>query len=96
MKKIFKYPLEIEYEQGLAKWNSLMEITMPQGAKTLSVGLQGGKAMMWALVDPNAPADKRSVAIVATGEDVPSWLSDKFIGTLIFGVRGDIVLHVFG
>lgn len=96
MKEIFKYPLEIEYEQGLAKWNGLMEITMPQGAKILSVGLQGEKAVMWALVHPHALPAKRSVAIVATGDDVPSWLREKFIGTLIFGVRGDIVLHVFG
>jgi hypothetical protein len=100
MKKIFKYPLPIEYKNGEgAGWNKVSALSMPEGAEILSVGLQDGKAMMWALVDPDAPVAGRSIAIVNTGGSiggaVPESFCDKFIGTLIFG-DGRIILHVFG
>jgi len=43
-------------------------IRMPVGAKILSVQSQGGRGMIWALVDPNAEDEPRWFAVVGTGE----------------------------
>lgn len=67
-------------------------IDMPVGAHILSVQMQFGRPCLWALVDPDAPAECRSITICGTDHDVP--LGGKFIDT--FQVEGGkFVFHVF-
>jgi hypothetical protein len=95
MKKIWKFEIHAEYALGAVTWEGRQVIPMPCGAVILSVGLQEGRPMLWALVNPEAPLDKRTVHIVATGSELGDEFGGRsFIGTLIFGTGG-IILHVF-
>lgn len=44
MKTIYKYPLDVTDRQVIA---------MPEDAEILTVQVQNGKPMLWAVVDPN-------------------------------------------
>lgn len=87
MSTIWKYELEIAPQQ----------VSMPKGAKILSVANQDGEICLWALVDQHAPTEERSIEVIGTG-----WNLDKehksisseltFIGTVLVG---PYVWHVF-
>lgn len=95
MKKIWKFELHLDYNGTGVTWESRQVVPMPYGAIILSVGLQEGMPMLWALVDPEASMEERTVRIVATGSDLGDEFGGRhFIGTLIFG-QGGIILHVF-
>lgn len=72
-----------------------MFLSMPAGAKILSVQTQDDEPMLWALVDPKAPTVKRSFVLRGTGH--PMSYEDAalpFIGT--FQMReGALVFHLF-
>lgn len=68
---------------------------MPKGAKILSVAVQAEKPVIWAMVDPDQPKERRAVYVVNTGGELRAEFADRrFIGTFMFG-NGGIVLHVF-
>lgn len=94
--KIYKYllPISINYAKQDASWDRIFDIGMPEGSTPLSVGIQAGKPVMWASVNPNSAPVSRTIAIVATGEQVPPQGSARFLGTLML-LDGGIVLHVF-
>lgn len=94
IKKIFKYPLMADYNGATAGWCQPVEL--PSGAKILSVAVQNQKAaVLWALVNPDAPNETRKIYIANTDGELPETFgSHRFIGTLLFG-GGEIVLHVF-
>jgi hypothetical protein len=95
MKSIFKYPLHVKYDGFGATWEERQVIEMPYDARILSVGIQAGKPMLWALVTPDAPAGKRTICITKTGGELGDEFGGRrFIGTLLFG-EGGIVLHVW-
>lgn len=95
MRKVFKYPLAAEFSGSGAHWEERQVIEMPGGAKILSVALQGGRPVLWALVDPEAPKERRPVYIVNTGGELGDEFGGRrFVGTLVFG-DGGIVLHVW-
>lgn len=95
MKKIFKYPLDADYDGMTARWEPCKAMELPCGAQILSVDIQNGKPVMWALVNPDAPMEKRKIYISNTGGELPDDFGRRrFIGTLLFG-GGRIVLHVF-
>ena len=97
MRKIFKYKLNVSYDGMVNTWDPVQGIQMPYGAKILSVGIQGGEAVLWALVDPEniVTMDKRKIYIVNTGGELGDQFDGRrFIGTLIFG-SGGFILHVF-
>ena len=86
MKKIYKYPLEIEDEQN---------VLLPTGAKILTVQSILDKPYLYALVNPTAP-NNMAVTIRAFGTGHPISDSDylEYIGTFqIYG--GHLVFHVF-
>jgi len=84
MKRVFKYPLEVDTQR----------IIMPRGAKLLTVQTQGSAPMLWALVDDNAPMEDRAIIIVGTGWEVPEVQNLEYVGT--FQVSGGLfVFHVF-
>lgn len=71
------------------------EVTMPEGARILSVGVQDGNAMMvWALVDPAAKMVVRRFAIYPTGLAEVSEHHGNFVGTVMLS-EGRLVFHVF-
>jgi hypothetical protein len=81
---IWKFPLEAVDEQT---------IDIPRGGRVLSVAVQRGAIVVYALVDPKAPIEKRVVRIHGTGHscDLDGF---RFVGTVL--LRNDaLVLHVF-
>lgn len=95
MKKILGYPLRAEYVSGSVYWEIQSVIPMPCGAKILSVGLQEGRPTLWALVNPGAPIDMRTIHVVATESSLGDEFGGlRFIGTVVLGCGG-IVIHVF-
>ena len=46
------------------------EISMPRGAKILSVQVQGGLPCIWAEVEPKAKLEQRRFLIVGTGHPI--------------------------
>jgi hypothetical protein len=72
--KIFKYELTGEEVQ---------EIELPQAAQILELDFQptpdgGVRLFLWAMVLPNQPIVRRRVVALATGEDVPDDIVEKF------------------
>ncbi len=67
-------------------------VSMPSGAKVLSVGVQSEHIRVWAEVDPSEGCSLRQFSIVGTGHAVKT--TGRFIGTvMLYG--GSLVLHVY-
>ncbi len=81
-KRIYKYPLT-----DLSSY-----ISMPTGARILSVQLQGNDLMAWALIDKDVPtSEKRCFAIYGTG-----WALDNDPGDYLATIQGNgFVWHLF-
>ena len=88
MKSIFKYPLSLDDNPV---------VSMPKGARTLSVKMQDDNIMVWALVDVDAPYVDHLFAIRGTGHPVmPEVEQGDFIGTVFDVVHGHpLVWHIF-
>jgi hypothetical protein len=90
MKVIHKYLLPIEDE---------CFIPMPKGAKVLSVQVQHGLPVVWALVDLAAvsrPFMKHWFFVLGTGNPVNFDVAGKFLGTIQMVVGGSsLVFHVW-
>lgn len=82
MKTIWKYPLAV------TDFNS---VSMPVGAKVLSVQMQHGNPTLWAIVNPAESLEIRHFLTVRTGHELPENAGD-FYGTYQFG---PLVFHVF-
>lgn len=79
------------------KWTlaptDLQSISVPKGAKLLSVQMQGGLPQLWALCDETAEKEPRHVAIYGTGNPMPDE-PGKYIDT--FQAHGGaLVFHAF-
>lgn len=84
MKQIWKYTLSVSDHPF---------ITMPKGAKVLSVDVQHGDVQVWVLVDPEAPKELRGFRVAGTGQPLEEKIeSMRFIGTVQIG---DLVWHIF-
>lgn len=72
-------------------------LELPKGAKILSCQTQGYRAPeLWTLVDPNAPLEKRTFLLVATGEVLPKDFLDHVCYLSTVQVEGGAsVYHVF-
>lgn len=81
-KAIWKFPLNLL---------NVQQVSMPTGARVLSVQLQGDTICLWAEVDPKAEQQPRDFYIVGTGHEYnPRGL--EYRGTVQTGVY---VWHVF-
>jgi hypothetical protein len=70
------------------------EVTMPRNADILCVQMQRGYPYLWALVDDAAPEEKRHVAVIGTGWELPAGIGrSEYLGT--YQVDGGFVWHVF-
>lgn len=88
MRRIFKYPVLIE---------DRFEIMMPEGAKPLSVQVQHGRPVLWAISDDIAKPVAYKFMIIETGGsiderlDLARW---SYVGT--FQSNGDLLVwHLF-
>jgi hypothetical protein len=97
MTVIWKYPLDIQYQQGVA---------MPRGAKILRTGLMQydddtGTPLIsiWAMVEPNVERVNRRIYIRGTGGELPLELNGEtqfHIATVPMVVSGrTLIWHVF-
>jgi hypothetical protein len=91
MKRIvYKYQLELPYGQH--------RIYMPEGAVILSVQVQDDKPCIWALVDPEAALEIKTIELITTGltiHDADKYLEEfKYIGTCQLST-GNFVVHLF-
>lgn len=86
MRTIHKYVLPIEDETFIA---------MPQNAKVLSVRVQRGLPVVWALVDPRQRVHtKQWFFVLGTGNPVDFDVTGDFLGTIQMH-GGDLVFHVW-
>lgn len=80
MKTVFKYEIPRRVmSDGLAEIGEF-ELAMPRDAEPLSVGVQRGAPVLWALVDPEQNPVRHSFKLVGTGHEGPPdphW----FVGT---------------
>ena len=85
MKTIHKYTLDRAWDQ---------KVSMPRGAKILSVQPQNGLPQIWAEVDPNALTVERTFVVIGTGHKLPEGFTLEFLGTVQLQ-NGSLVLHVY-
>lgn len=83
--EIFKYELKVD---------DIQFISMPKGAKLLTVQIQRDIPCIWAMVDPDAEKEDKRICMRGTGHDVSEVKDMCHIGTFqMYG--GDLVFHVF-
>ena len=85
MRSIWKFPLPV---------GDFVAISMPAGARVLTVQTQGINACLWALVDTDAPRETRRFRVFGTGHPVEGVEVDSYVGT-IQQLGGALVWHVF-
>lgn len=68
-------------------------IDLPTGAQILCVQMQRDVPYVWAMVDPEAPLESRSLRIYGTGEPV-SAAPGRYIGSFQL-LNGLYVYHLF-
>ena len=86
MKRIYKYKIPVE---------DYVEIDLPEGAKVLSFQCQREAPVIWALVDPGAPPQKRRFRFAGTGHSINEATENlSFIGTAQMA-SGALICHLF-
>lgn len=66
-------------------------VSMPKGAKLLTVGYQCGQLCVWAEVDPTAPQETRALLVTGTGWDI----EDEFVEYIGTAFIEAYVFHVY-
>lgn len=82
--RIYKYPLQLMDRQTLS---------MPDGAKILSIQAQRDQVCLWAMVDENAQEIARTIAIYGTGQPIPDEPGTYMQTFQMAG--GNLVFHAF-
>lgn len=85
MRKIFKYPIPIAGE---------FELSLPEGARPLSVQVQDDQPCLWALVDPAKETVQKRFRLAGTGHPIENAETLSFIDTFQLGTAAK-VFHVF-
>lgn len=85
MKSVWKFPVSTAVP-------GVCTLDLPAKAEPLSFQEQGGSLVLWALVDPAAPTERRTFRLAWTGEEweAPRWTD--FIGT---AQCNGLVWHLF-
>jgi len=85
--EIWKFPLKVTDRQS---------IIMPKEAKILTIQNQNGSPCLWALVDPKAEKEDRTIEIFGTGHAIryDMGVSRKYISTFQME-GGGLVFHAF-
>lgn len=69
------------------------QIQMPEGAKILTVDMQGDVPYIWAIVVPNSPLQIRKFVLRGTGHPFVGG-EDNYIGSFQL-IEGLLVFHLF-
>ena len=81
---VYKYQLQVA---------DVQRIDLPVGAQVLRIELQRGMVALWAVVDPSASSEERTVHCIGTGHRFTTGSAD-YIGTVqLHG--GSLVFHYF-
>jgi len=93
---IWKFPLPVKNDSAMMEWKDRFDLDMPRASTVLSIQVQHGQVVIWALVDPDAEREKRSFILAATGRDVPRKDDEAIlvVGTVQLA-GGGLVLHLF-
>lgn len=83
--RVFKYDLPVA---------DVVELELPVGAQVLTVQAQGEVPRVWALVDEEAPLERRRFHVVGTGHDAGRTPAGGYLGTFQL-YAGGFVGHVF-
>lgn len=83
MPTIWKFKLH----EGRQTWQ------VPAGATFLTAQMQAREPVLWALVDPKAPTEHRTVEAYGPGQDLPAE-PGRYIATFQM-LDGQLVWHVF-
>lgn len=79
--KVFKYSVPVA---------GINSVPMPQGAKILRDGEQGGKMFVWALVDETRAHENRQLFVCGTGWEMPvgpfDYLGTVFVGPFVWHI----------
>lgn len=91
---MFSLPTIYKYPKPLPELNDVIELSIEEGAKVLSVINQNECLCIYALVDPNTSKVRRYFRIAGTGHPLtlPKWAA--FVGTVAFQ-QGRLVFHVY-
>ena len=82
MKTIYKYPVPV---------TDRPTILLPDAAEILTVQVQDGNIMLWAVADPEKPIHNRRLWLYGTGH--PMWGTEgRYIATV---QTGKLVWHIF-
>lgn len=85
MKTIYKYNLELG--------DDTQSLSLPKGAKILTVQIQGNYLCLWALVDKEAEEyESRTILICDTCHDAGECTAEHYIATVQVGI---FVWHIF-
>jgi len=85
VKRVFKYAVPA---------NDEFTLSMPTGARLLSVQSQLGEPFLWALVDDAAETATRKFALRGTGHDAEGLEGSVFVGTFQLA-NGRLIFHLF-
>jgi hypothetical protein len=71
---------------------AVSEVEMPQWSRLIHFGIDpaSGTPAVWAIVNPRAEKEKRSLVVVGTGSDIPE--KGVYVATMIDGL---LVWHLF-
>jgi hypothetical protein len=84
---IFKYPMPVSEE---------FEMTLPKGAQIIRTHGENGGLWLWAIVDTNAPDEKRKFRAFkcgGSGMDNPEILS--YVGCAAIYIQAELMLYIF-
>ena len=88
MRKIFKYPIRINFH------GDLQSLTLPKGSTILSAQAQNPNPVIWALVNPEETQEEhRVIRTFGTGQTIDSLESSVYISTIQLPMG--LVMHVF-
>lgn len=85
-KEVWKYPLSITRNQ---------DIILPSDYKILSIQVQSGRPMMWALVDPDARETKINLKTFGTGHPIDGSVIYRLTYIDTYQFVDGTVWHVF-
>ena len=74
--------------------DDLATIDMPSGARLLTVAVQGGSPVLYALVDPSAAKVARRLRVAGTGHPILPDDAGIYVGTVLLH-GGALVFHIF-
>lgn len=83
MRTIHKFPLDSKM---------LQTIKINADAQILDVQIQNYRIVLWAIIDTENYILERAITAVFTGQEYPTKITDKYIGTV---QQNGLVVHIF-